>query len=77
MRSIGVRARWPSTPDDIRRLVETLGEMTEVLVEEAPEDKAAVYAELGVNVTYHPDQRLVLSSPRSVYNSACRRAGYR
>jgi hypothetical protein len=51
--------------------------MTEVLVEEAPEDKAAVYAELGVNVTYHPDQRLVLSSPRSVYNSACRRAGYR
>ena len=51
----------PRSPKDVRRLVASLGEMSQVLAEAAPEDKGAVYTELDVSVVYHPDQRLVVA----------------
>jgi site-specific DNA recombinase len=45
----------------LRRTVEDLGDIAQVLAEADPKDKATVYAGLGVTVTYHPDQRLVVA----------------
>jgi site-specific DNA recombinase len=51
--------------DVLRRMVEDLGDIAEVLAgasaEANAERKANVYAGLGVTVTYHPDQRLVVA----------------
>ena len=43
------------TKNEVRALVGRLGEITDVLAGADPEDKRAVYAELGVYLTYHPD----------------------
>ncbi len=43
------------TKNEVRALVGRLKDITEVLAGADPEDKRAVYAQLGVNLTYHPD----------------------
>jgi hypothetical protein len=52
-------ASQPMSEEELRLLVQCLGDMTQVLAEAEPRDKAQVYSELGISVTYDPDQRLV------------------
>jgi site-specific DNA recombinase len=52
-------ASQPMSEEELRLLVQCLGDMTQVLAEADPRDKAQVYSELGISVTYDPDQRLV------------------
>ncbi len=53
--------------DDIKALVASLRDITATLNAADPADKAEVYAELGITVTYHPDRRfLVRARPRVV-----------
>jgi hypothetical protein len=53
--------RAPLSPDEIRSMLEGLDDLAGVLAEADPNDKASIYSELGVCVTYHPDQRLVVA----------------
>ena len=58
------------TPEDIKALVASLRDITATLAAADPTDKAAVYAEMGIDVTYHQDGRVVVESrPRVVESS--------
>ncbi len=46
------------TTAEIRALVAQLKSIVTVLADADPDDKRAIYAELGVNLTYHPDGRI-------------------
>ena len=55
------------TKDDVKALVASLRDITATLAAADPTDKAAVYEEMGIDVTYHQDgQVLVESRPRVV-----------
>jgi site-specific DNA recombinase len=55
------------TKSQARALVETLRDIVDVLAEADPEDKADLYAELGVSLTYHTDGRVAVEAlPRGV-----------
>ncbi len=55
------------TKSQVRALVEALRDIVTVLAHADVEDKAALYAELGVRLTYHPDGRVrVEAHPRGV-----------
>jgi hypothetical protein len=55
------------TPEDIKALVASLRDITATLAAADPTDKAAVYAEMGIDITYHQDGRVVVESrPRVV-----------
>jgi site-specific DNA recombinase len=45
--------------EEIRSLIETLGTTRAVLADATPEDKAQVYHQLGLHLTYEPATRLV------------------
>jgi site-specific DNA recombinase len=45
-------AETPSEAD-VRRMLQELGDMTQVLADADPEDEAEVYASLGLSITYH------------------------
>jgi site-specific DNA recombinase len=47
------------TSDEIRTIVEALGDIATVLRAADPTDKAEVYRQLGLQLTYQPEQRLV------------------
>ncbi|MEU4383357.1 hypothetical protein [Micromonospora echinofusca] len=51
--------RKTMSPDEIHRLVETLRNITIVLRDADPADKARVYRELGLTLTYRPTARTV------------------
>ncbi len=46
------------TKSEIKALVRQLKDIVAVLADADPEDKRAIYDELGVNLTYHPDGRV-------------------
>lgn len=46
------------TASEIKTLVRQLNDIVAVLADADPEDKRAIYDELGVNLTYHPDGRV-------------------
>ena len=46
------------TNAEIKALVRQLKDIAAVLADADPEDKRAIYDELGVNLTYHPDGRV-------------------
>lgn len=52
----------------VRRMVESLSGMAAAIAELTDEERAQVYAELGVTITYHPDGHLVIAEARP---SAC------
>ena len=55
------------TAEDIRALVASLHDITATLAAADPADKAKVYAEMGIDITYHHDGRVVVESrPRVV-----------
>lgn len=51
--------RQRMSSDEIRALVQALGDISAVLRAAAPEDKAEVYRQLGLRLTYEPGRRLV------------------
>ncbi|WP_341721307.1 recombinase family protein [Micromonospora sp. FIMYZ51] len=61
--------RQTMTPDEIRHIVETLGNITTVLREADPADKALIYRELGLRLTYQPTARMV--SAQAAPNGSC------
>jgi site-specific DNA recombinase len=64
---LGVQPTTRLTKDDIRALVASLHDITGTLAQADPVDKAVVYAEMGITVTYNQDGRvLVESRPRVV-----------
>jgi site-specific DNA recombinase len=52
-------ARQRMNRDEIRTLIEALGNTRAVLADAAPEDKAQIYHQLGLHLTYEPAKRLV------------------
>jgi hypothetical protein len=55
------------TKSQARALVEALHDIVEVLADADPQDKAELYAELGVSLTYHTDGRVAVQAlPRGV-----------
>jgi site-specific DNA recombinase len=58
----GLRGDRPAvvwSPEDIRRLVDSLGDVTRVLRRAEPQKKADLYQSLGLGVKYMPDERKV------------------
>lgn len=49
------------SPEDIRSLVESLGDLVGVLAAAEPQKKAELYAELGLTLTYEPAGRRILT----------------
>jgi hypothetical protein len=47
------------TRDQISAFVHQAGELTTALADADPTDRAEVYRQLGLRLTYHPDQRKV------------------
>ena len=54
----------PLSAAALRSIIEELGDMAQVLAEADAKDKAEVYAGLGIEVTYRPDQGLVSATAR-------------
>ena len=55
------------TSTQVRALVEALRDIVTVLAEADPQDKANLYGELGVGLTYHPEGRVTVEMhPRGV-----------
>jgi site-specific DNA recombinase len=65
--------RTPSprlTAEDVKALLASLQDITATLAGADPADKAKVYAEMGIDITYHQDGRVVVGSrPRVVESS--------
>jgi site-specific DNA recombinase len=58
------------TRDDIHAMVDTLGGLLDVLHHADPADKAEVYRELGIRLTYHHTEHTVLAETRPT-SSVC------
>lgn len=54
--------------EDIKALVASLRDITATLAQADPADKAAAYAEMGIEVTYHQDGRVLIESRPRVVN---------
>lgn len=54
----------PLSTDEVRRLVDSLKDIPQVLADADPKLKAKVYSELGVRITYEPGNRLVVAEAR-------------
>ncbi|MEU7874314.1 hypothetical protein [Dactylosporangium sp. NPDC049140] len=59
IRSHTATPRPGMTVEQVTDLVDSLGDLTMALREATPEDKAAVYRELGLRLTFHPDKQMV------------------
>ena len=67
--------RRTMSTDEIHRVVEALGNITAVLRDADPADKALIYRELGLNLTYRPTARTVSAqaSPSGSCTELCPR----
>ena len=64
------------TRDEITSLVKALGDVMRVIKDADPADKAEIYSQLGLTLTYHPDEKRVVAEARPaslVYVGACPR----
>jgi hypothetical protein len=64
------------TRDEITNFVKALGDVMRVLKDAGPTDKAEIYAQLGLTLTYHPDEKRVVAEARPatiMYVGACPR----
>ena len=50
------------TPEDIKALIASLQDITATLAAADPADKAKAYAEMGIDITYHQDGRVIVES---------------
>jgi hypothetical protein len=55
---------------DITELIKALGNIPAILAKAAPHDKAQLYSQLGLHLTYEPAKRLGCGSPE-VTRLAC------
>jgi hypothetical protein len=62
------------TVEDVRAIVEELGDLASVLATAKGAAKAKLYADLGIQLTYRPTERIVaVEASPAVCQSACRR----
>ena len=64
------------TRDEITSLVKAIGDVMQVLKEADPADKAEIYSQLGLMLTYHPTEKRVAAEARPasiMYVGACPR----
>jgi site-specific DNA recombinase len=64
------------TRDEITSLVKALGDLMQVLKDADPADKAEIYGQLGLTLTYHPKEKRVVAEARPasiMYVGACPR----
>ena len=54
----GVSVGHPVSKAEIKAQVRQLKDIVAVLANADPEDRRAIYTELGVNLTHHPDGRI-------------------
>jgi hypothetical protein len=52
------------TREEITSLVTALGDLMQVLRDADPADKAEVYCQLGLTLTYHPEDKRVIAEAR-------------
>jgi site-specific DNA recombinase len=80
-RSRHATGRRRMTTDEIQTLVEALGNIQTVLADADPQDKAEVYRQLGMQLTYEPGKQLVRAevtlNPHSWGYGQCPRRGLR
>jgi len=57
------------TRDEITSLMRAIGDVMQVLKHAGPADKAAIYRQLGLTLTYHPDEKRVVAEAQ--YRSEC------
>ena len=62
------------TENEIRALVVQLRDIVVVLAHADPLDKRAIYEELGVNLTYHPDGRVHVAAGAPHVLGGCRKS---
>jgi site-specific DNA recombinase len=60
--------RRQMTPDDIATIVAALGDLTHIVHRADPADKAEIYSQLGLTLTYQPDRRLVQAAVKPSLN---------
>jgi hypothetical protein len=60
------------TRDEVTSLVKALGDVMRVLKDADPADKAEIYGQLGLTLTYHPNEKRVVAEarPASMYLTA-------
>ncbi len=63
------------TRDEITSLVKAVGDVMQVLKDADSADKAEVYSQLGLTLTYHPNEKRVVGEarPAIMYVGACPR----
>jgi len=62
------------TAEDVREVIDGLGDFVTVLAKAKPTEKAKVYADLGITLTYRPAEQIVsVEAAPAVCQSACRR----
>jgi hypothetical protein len=64
------------TLDEITSLVKAVGDVMQVIKDADPADKAEIYSQLGLTLTYHPDEIRVVAEARPasiMYVGACPR----
>jgi hypothetical protein len=64
------------TPDEITSLVQAIGDVMQVLKDADPADKAEVCSQLGLTLTYHPNEKRIVAEARPasiMYLGACPR----
>ncbi|MFQ5524345.1 MAG: recombinase zinc beta ribbon domain-containing protein, partial [Acidimicrobiia bacterium] len=66
---LGRKPTTKLTSDDIKALVASLQDITATLTAADPADKAKVYTEMAIDITYHPDGRVVVESRLRVVES--------
>ena len=61
--TLGIHQTWPRprrmTEAEIRAIVDKLADISGVLRDAEPDDKAEIFRQLGLKLTYHPGRRLV------------------
>ena len=65
------------TRDEITSLVKAIGDVMQVLKDADPADKAEIYGQLGLTLTYHPNGKRVVAEARPasiMYVGACPRS---
>jgi hypothetical protein len=52
------------TRDEITSLVQSIGDIMQAIKDADPADKAEIYSQLGLTLTYHPNEKRVVAEAR-------------
>ena len=56
------------TPAEIEAIVDKFADIARVLVHADPDDKADIFRQLGLRLTYHPGKRLMKALPHGFHH---------